>query len=482
MMQNKLLSNMALIIAVNLLVKPFWILFVDLGVQDSVGYETYGDYVSMFNLALILTMLLDFGINNLNSSTIANNPEILSRQFSELFSLKIILSFIYLLLTILLAYIYGFSGQSLFFVALLGICQVVAHFSTFVRSSISGLQLFKTDSFLSALDRLIMIILGLIMLFGVFISTTIQNYIYIQLVGYITVFCVGIFILSRHLTGFTISFKSGILKDMLNKTYPYAILAFIMLLYTRIDVLLMKKLLIDGDLQNGIYARAYRLLEASTLMIGTTAAIMLPLFSRMLANKDSMEPIIQKLSALVLIPVVIFSVWCSIYHVEVMKLLSPDASSQVSNAFAVLMLAFIPYTCMYIFGSMLTAKAEMKTLIVVAIMGLFLSVLLNLLLIPKMGAIGAAITTLCTQSVVGFGKLYFAFKRININMGTRFFIAFSVTIVGLILLLLTMYQLDINYWWAAINIFCVAVLLIFSTQLLSFQVLKNQLLSVLQAR
>jgi hypothetical protein len=67
-------------------------------------------------------------------------------------------------------------------------------------------------------------------------------------------------------------------------------------------------------------------------------------------------------------------------------------------------------------------------------------------------------------------------------MKTRFFIAFSVTIIGLVTLLLAMYQLGINYWWAAINTFFVAILLVFSTQLLSFQALKNQLLSVLQVR
>lgn len=473
---------MALIISVNLLVKPFWILFVDLGVQDKVGYEAYGEYVSMFNLALILTMLLDFGINNFNSSTIANKPEILTRQFSELFSLKIILSSIYLLLTLLLAFFYGFSGQALYFVMLLGMCQVVAHFSTFVRSSISGLQFFKTDSLLSALDRLVMIILGLIMLFGFIIPTTIVNYIYIQLIGYVTVFLVAVLILSRHLYSFSISFHSGLLTDMLRKTYPYAILAFVMLLYTRTDVLIMKKILIDGDLQNGIYARAYRLLEASTLMIGATAAIMLPLFSRMLAEQIDMQQITKTLVTVILIPVIAFSIWCSVYHNEVMKLLSPDASDEVCEAFAILMLAFIPYTCMYIFGSMLTAKAEMKTLIAVALTGLLLSVVLNLMLIPLLGAMGAAITTLCTQSTVGFGKAYFAFKRIHIKLPVQFFIAFLVLSIGLFLFLLAMKQLEVNYIWAAISTAFVAILGVFATKLLSIQAVRNQLVLLLQSR
>jgi O-antigen/teichoic acid export membrane protein len=85
-MQKKVLSSIGLVFVVNILIKPLWILVIDRGVQNTLGYEAYGEYAGMFSISIILTMLLDFGINNYNSSTIANNPESVTKQFSELVS------------------------------------------------------------------------------------------------------------------------------------------------------------------------------------------------------------------------------------------------------------------------------------------------------------------------------------------------------------------------------------------------------------
>jgi|GEM_PF-5217839 len=45
-MQRTFLTNLFLLLVLNLLVKPFYILGIDAGVQDAVGSEEYGGYAA----------------------------------------------------------------------------------------------------------------------------------------------------------------------------------------------------------------------------------------------------------------------------------------------------------------------------------------------------------------------------------------------------------------------------------------------------
>ncbi len=49
-MQRRFLLNFALLLVLNLLVKPFYILGIDAGVQVHVGSAVYGTYAALLSL------------------------------------------------------------------------------------------------------------------------------------------------------------------------------------------------------------------------------------------------------------------------------------------------------------------------------------------------------------------------------------------------------------------------------------------------
>ena len=69
-MQKKFVTNLALLLFLNLLIKPFWILGIDRSVQNSVGAADYGMYFALFNFSFLLNIILDFGITNFNNKNI----------------------------------------------------------------------------------------------------------------------------------------------------------------------------------------------------------------------------------------------------------------------------------------------------------------------------------------------------------------------------------------------------------------------------
>ncbi len=65
-LQRRLFTGVFWLLLLNLLVKPFWILGVEVGVQNAVGSEAYGLYFAVFNLSYIFNIVLDLGITNLS--------------------------------------------------------------------------------------------------------------------------------------------------------------------------------------------------------------------------------------------------------------------------------------------------------------------------------------------------------------------------------------------------------------------------------
>ena len=71
-MQKKFITNLLILLCLNLLIKPFWILVIEPHVQNSVGNGSYGEYFAIANFSFLLNILLDFGITNFNNKNIAH--------------------------------------------------------------------------------------------------------------------------------------------------------------------------------------------------------------------------------------------------------------------------------------------------------------------------------------------------------------------------------------------------------------------------
>src|SRR6202008_300724 len=110
-MQKKFVTNLIILLFLNLLIKPFWILVIEPHVQNAVGNGPYGEYYAIANFSFLLNILLDFGITNFNNKNIAQNNHLLTKHFSGLFLLKILLGLIYIGVTIGIGLMVGYSPR-----------------------------------------------------------------------------------------------------------------------------------------------------------------------------------------------------------------------------------------------------------------------------------------------------------------------------------------------------------------------------------
>ena len=282
-MQKKLLSGLFWLLLLNLLIKPFWILGIEVGVQNAVGNEVYGFYFSIFNLAYIFNILLDIGITNFNTRNIAQHPQLIVKHLSGILAVKLMLLVLYLLVTFTVGLLLGYGSRQFYLLAFLCLNQFLNSLILYLRSNFEGLLLFKWDSFISIFDRLLMIVIcGALLWLPGHPQFQIEYFVYAQTGAYLLTAAMAFFVLVSK-TGFRrLRFNKPFSLVILKKSLPFALLVLLMASYNRIDPVLLQKLSPAGlgDHNAGIYASAFRLLDALTMVAYLVSVALLPIFSK----------------------------------------------------------------------------------------------------------------------------------------------------------------------------------------------------------
>src|ERR1035438_6562018 len=105
-----------------------------------------------------------------------------------------------------------------------------------------------------------------------------------------------------------------------------------------------------------------------------------------------------KLAFTILITIaIIVSMGCIFYSYELMDLLYDVHIRESSAVFSILMGGFIAVSMTYIFGTLLTANGNLKALNIISSCSLVINFGMNLILIPRLLAVGSAYASLVTQ-------------------------------------------------------------------------------------
>ena len=440
-MQKKLLSGLFWVLLANLLVKPFWILGVEVGVQNAVGNEMYGFYYSIFNLSVILNILLDLGITNFNTRNIAQHPQLIAKHLSGILGIKVCLLGLYLVATFTVGALMGYGSEEFRLLAWLTVCQFLSSLILYLRSNFEGLLLFKWDSLFSVLDRVLMILICGCLLWGPQFSLfhfqfTIYHFVYAQVIAYSLTALLALVVIARKakLSILHFHFSLPFFLVILKKSAPFALLVLLMASYNRIDPILLRSLASDADA--GIYAGAFRLLDALTMVCYLVSVPLLPVFSKIFADMGRRQPAcdttqppshsatqpLQDALRLVFWPMMLFTVGaataCALWAEPLMALLYPGHSEPYVPVFRIVIFGLVPIGLTYIFGTLLTADGRLRQLNLFATASLVLNIVVNLLLIPRLGAVGSAWASLTAQGFMALAQFLLSVRLCHLPLAT----------------------------------------------------------------
>ena len=413
-MIQKFLSNLFLLLILNLIIKLLWFFGIDRTIQNMAGATEYGLYFSLTGFSIVFSILLDAGITNFNNRAISRNKNRVHYYLSNIIVLKFLLGIVYAIICFFFALIFNYGERQIWLLSIIVGNQFINSLILYFRSNISGLQLFFTDSLLSVLDKLLMIVLCSFLIFDTFnTGFSIEYFILAQTASYIVTLIIVSLVLWHHTRINAISIDLRYYKKILKHSYPFALLVLLMALYNRIDAVMLERILPQGATQAGIYAQAFRIIDAFSMFGVLFAQLLLPIFSKMLKMKEDISELLSIAFYLIFIPTLSLANYCLFNSSTIMSLMYHENSQISASIFPILMYGFVCISLVYIFGTLLTASGNLRLLNYVAIASVAINVILNLILIPLLGVKGAAITSLITQIFALLLQIYLSKKYIH---------------------------------------------------------------------
>ncbi|NQX92679.1 MAG: polysaccharide biosynthesis C-terminal domain-containing protein [Flavobacteriales bacterium] len=216
--------------------------------------------------------------------------------------------------------------------------------------------------------------------------------------------------------------------------------------YYKTDSVMLEQLLDDGSFHAGIYAMGFRFFEASNMIGFLFAGLLLPLFSRMFKNREDVDPLAGTAFQLLFTIGAIAAVFCFIYAKDILNLFYTEHTIEALQPFRYLMIAFFFVMLSYLFGTMLTAKGELKWLNILALLGVVINIGLNFYLIPEHKAEGSALASMITQGLVCLLQIAIVAWRIRVRISMKT-LGSAIGFLGLLTILSVAFTIIQWNWW-----------------------------------
>ncbi len=427
---NRFYSSLGLLIILNMIIKPVWIFAIERQVQNSVGNLLYGTYFSLLNLTLMGGFLLDWGVSAyLNRQMAAVGPGLApdtaghagtaghastAGHALRLLSIKFLFSVIYTAVILFIAWLAGTKRWDILGMAIA--IQVLTSFFIFLRGIVTAQQWFRADAWLSVLDKTLMILVCGCFLYlpAVAGNISIEKFLLAQVACTAIAILVAISLLLKKGFRFSAARDDTPRKQLLRSALPYAFIVLLMTLHYRLDGFLLG--LLKNEYEAGIYAAAYRILDAANMVGFLGAGFLLPFIARRWSLGQSFNGVVLDIRH----GLMLFSLTTAILFFFLagwfQELLYNNPSTSATEVLQWCLPALIGYSLVQVYGTVLTATGHIVSFCYLALGAALLNTLLNMLLIPLLGAKGSCGAAIVSQVLFGIASLLLARKKCGVTL------------------------------------------------------------------
>lgn len=418
-MKKAFLGHIILLVAINLLIKPIYVLIIDVQIQNTVGTETYGLFFALFNFIYVVQIIADLGINNYNNKHLAQHPDQARDYLSKIISVKLVLGLLFALSGLLFFFVFGYDLTYLKLFGIILLNQFLLGLVIYLRGNLTALQRYTENTVISVMDKLVLIlVLGYLLVYQRDLIT-IELFALTQTASILITLVVALAFVTRHVDGISLLWDQHFTWQLMRASFPYALVILLMTAYTRIDAVMLERLLDDDAYAAGVYAAAYRLLDASNMIAFLFAGLLLPMFASLVQDRAAINELSQLSLSTILAGAIPLVAFVHYFHIEIIDSFYDAATAEFYDTLLWLFPSFLMICVGYIYGTLITAGDKIQKLNGIFLVGVVLNFGLNYWLIPQYQATGAAVATLITQGLVMTAQVYLAFKYFDLSLSAN---------------------------------------------------------------
>ena len=375
------------------------------------GPEQYGMFAAAVALGGILSFVIQFGFPNLLARDVAADPINGPRLTAKVFVIELINSGVVLLALYPIARAVGFEGLGIIVCYLVIAAEIGRSIKQTLRAILRGEAWFRAECISVLIERLAAVLIA-----GALLITT-RHIVPVMIAIVITrlVENLGlVYYLNQRLQLWSAINWRGLLTT-LKMGAPFAVAGVLWVIYYQIDLVMLKRLAIASE--PGFYSAAYRIFEIFSALPRVFFAVFMTKFARCYVQTPEQLPqrVYQAIQIMV-VAVLPLIIGAGIFQTQLVEFIYGEQFIPAIAPLAVI----LPTISINMFNGLtrlivLTIHQERA---IPPLLGVTLgiNVGVNLLLIPSLGALGAALATLLSEvalfmlslrllSSIGYGKL-----------------------------------------------------------------------------
>lgn len=377
-----------------------------LSVQD------YGFYTLAWAHVGLLQPFLDFGTTSYGLVYLP--PQDLKNK-NILFSLRVVLSFIVFVTTILLAYFVGYKKNLFVYIFLTSFTL----FSNMLSGSLLIFSSIREKLILpSALSMVFNLILILVLIWSLALTQSLLVLFILIFIFYNVYSLVNFYLLQKEISGIQFIIEVRGWLQILKKSVTFLLISLFAGLYFKVDLFLLNFL--KGSKDVGIYSSGYKFLEAFLFISGSYNFVSTPFLSK-LKRKQEIFNLRAKIKRdfFYLVPLgVILSIFIFSISPLLLNLIFRNEYSQAIPVLRIVIFALPFIFATSIFFNALYVLRKAYIVVLLFIIQTLINVALNLIYIPQYSYIASSYITIIGEllnTVVSFAVLVKVIRNENFN-------------------------------------------------------------------
>jgi O-antigen/teichoic acid export membrane protein len=320
---------------------------------------------------------------------------------------------IYPLLLMLAGLCLGYKKDDIYLLAILAFIQALLQFIYFFRAKLQASQFFALDSFASVADKIILIVIILVIMTK---GLTLESFVYGRVMAVvITFFVMYVFILKLY-GWIRPGWSFGWMKKILAYSWPFALITILYSMNEKIDQVMLER--IKDAQEAGLYAGAYRWLDAFMMYLWTIMPIFFAKFSFNIKDKMENEKIFNSGQVICAVPLIFVACFVLFYGDKLFFQFTNSTREQIfvmTTTVKILFVSMLMNGFFSIYSTLLNSTGYVKSMSLIVIVSIIINVVLNFIFIPVYGAIAAASATVVSTIFLSLG----AFLLVHLNKLVR---------------------------------------------------------------
>lgn len=372
------------------------------------GDVEFGKYSFALAFTSLFAVFMDMGFNQLTIREVARDKTLAKKYLGNILIMKVFLSLIFFLIVVIAVNLMHYPSDTKMVVYILGVFSILSSFGQLSRAIFSAFEKMEYTSFLTIIEKVIVVSIGLALLF---LGYNLIQVVSVYLIGGIINVILSLMVTIKKFAKPEFEVDFAFWKRSIISAIPFGLNSIFIIIFIRMDTVMISKMV--GDAPVGWYNAAVTLVMGLSFIPGVFLNAVFPVFSRLYTSSvESLKRPYE--TAFRYLFIIVFPIGIGTTLLADKFILIVYGSQFINSVIALQILIWwhVLGSLNWLFGTVLQSIDRQKLFAISTGICAIFNVIANFFFIPKMGYVGASITTIATESILCVLLFYYVSRHL----------------------------------------------------------------------